>query len=57
MRDRVVRWAGPLLAAVVLCAGPGLAGARPKKAEAKVESKASAKSETKSAPAFPKRST
>ena len=53
MRDRIVRWVGPLLAAVVLCAGPGLAGARPKKAEAKVESKASAKSETKSAPATP----
>ncbi|MFM5895708.1 MAG: YciI family protein [Novosphingobium sp.] len=53
MRDRIVQWAGPLLAAVVLCAGPGWAGARPRNAEASVEAKAPAKAESKSAPTAP----
>ena len=57
MRDRIVRWAGPLLAVVVLCAGPSLAGSRPRQADAKVEaradSRASAKSDTKTAPSTP----
>ena len=48
---------GPLLAAVVLCAGPGSARARPRKADAKVEaradSRAPAKAETKPAPTAP----
>ena len=49
MRDRIVRWAGPLLAVAVLCAGPSLAGSRPRQADAK----ASSKSEAKPAPAAP----
>ena len=57
MRDRIVRWVGPLLAVVVLCAGPGLAGSRPQKAETRAEtradSRASGKAESKSAPAAP----
>ena len=53
MRDRIVRWAGPLLAAVVLCAGPSLAGSRPRHGDAKAETTASAKSETKPTPAAP----
>lgn len=53
MRDRIVRWAGPLLAVMVLGAGPGFAGSRHKAAEAKVEAKAPAKAESKSAPAAP----
>jgi uncharacterized protein YciI len=55
MRDRIVRWAGPLVAALVLCAGPSLAGSRPKHSEAKVETKASTKTETetKAAPTTP----
>lgn len=48
-----MRWAGPLLAAVVLCTGPGSAGARPRKGEASVEAKAPAKAEIKSAPSAP----
>ena len=49
MRDRIVRGVGPLLAVVVLCAGPSLAGSRPRQAD----TKASSKSETKSAPTTP----
>ncbi len=49
MRDRIVRWAGPLLAMAVLCAGPSLAGSRPRQADAATSSK----SETKSAPTVP----
>jgi uncharacterized protein YciI len=53
MRDRIVRWAGPLLAAVVLCAGPSFAESRPKHSDEKVETKASTKSDTKAAPTAP----
>ena len=57
MRDRIVRWVGPLVAVVVLCAGPGLAGPRPQKAETKAEtradSKAAGKTDAKSAPTTP----
>ncbi len=53
MRDRIVGWAGPLLAALVLSAGPSFAGSRHKAVEAKVETKAPTKSETKSAPTTP----
>ena len=49
MRDRIVRWVGPLLAVVVLCAGPSLAGSRPRQADAK----ASAKAEIKPSPSTP----
>ena len=48
-----MRWAGPLLAMVVLCAGPSFAGTRHKQAEAKAETKASTKIETKSASTTP----
>lgn len=48
-----MRWAGPLLAAVVLYAGPGFAGSRHKAAEASVEAKAPAKAESKSVPTTP----
>jgi uncharacterized protein len=50
MRDRIVRWAGPLLAVMVFCAGPSFAGSRHKQADARTEAKAPAKSENKSAP-------
>ena len=53
MRDRIVRWAGSLLAAVVLCTGPSFAESRPKHSDAKAETKASTKSESKPAPAAP----
>ena len=53
MRDRIVRWVGPLLAVVVLCAGPGLAGPRPQKAETRADTRASAKPDAKPAPAAP----
>ncbi len=49
MRDRIVRWAGPLLAGLVLCAGPGFAGSRPER----TDTKASTKPETKPAPTTP----
>ena len=49
MRDRIVRWAGPLVAVAVLCAGPSLAGSRAKQADAK----ASSKTETKPTPTTP----
>lgn len=49
MRDRIVRRAWPLLAAVVMCAGPSLAGSRPGKAENKADAKASSKTQDKTA--------
>ena len=57
MRDRIVRWVGPLLAAGVLCAGPGLAGSRPQKAETRAETRADTKTvgktDAKPAPTAP----
>ena len=53
MRDRIVRWVGPVVAALVLCAGPGFAGSRHKQAEAKADTKASAKTDSKSTPISP----
>jgi len=47
MRDRIVWVAGPLLAAAMLCAGPGLAGSRPARTETKAEARSSAKAEAK----------
>ncbi|MFM5917321.1 MAG: YciI family protein [Novosphingobium sp.] len=53
MRDRIVRWAGPLFAAVVLCAGPGLAGSRTDRSAPKADARPSAKADTKAAAPAP----